>query len=364
MQTVKFNNDDPKSKEFAQALNFRVNEFFKQNGICKKGNAQIHIKTLITFAGYILPFLGIILYQPGPLIALPLTAVMGLSMAGAWLNVIHDAIHGAYSRNKTVNRIISYSGNFFGVSSNNWKIQHNIKHHTHTNIEDHDEDIAPKALIRFTPHSRLLKIHKFQFIYAWILYGLGTFFWVIAKDFVKFNKYTKEGLVQKFSMGVRKELVILILTKILYFSLLLGIPLLFTEYSVPEILSGFVVLHICAGLGLAVIFQPAHLLEEVAYPLPDQNGQMEYSWIVHQLYTSVNFANKNRLLSWYAGGLNFQIEHHLYPSVCHVHYRHISKIVEETAIEYGYPYYTRESFFGTLWAHTMMLKKLGRSFLL
>ncbi len=360
-QTIKFNNDDPKSKEFIQVLNFRVNEFFKQNGISRKGNFQIHLKTIITFTSYLLSFLYIILFEPKGLAALAPVALMGVSMAGAWLNVIHDAIHGAYSKNKVVNTIISYCGNFFGASCINWKIQHNIKHHTNTNIEDHDEDVAPKGLLRLTPHSKLFKIHKFQFIYAWILYGLGTFFWVIAKDFVKFNKYVKEGSMQQFSLGVGKEFAILIFTKIFYFSFLFGIPIFFTSYSLLNILTGFFVLHVFAGLGLAIIFQPAHLLEEVEYPLPDENGDMQYSWSVHQLYTSVNFANKNKILSWYAGGLNYQIEHHLYPTVCHIHYKNISKIVAETALEYGFPYHTRESFLGTLWGHTMMLKKLGKS---
>jgi linoleoyl-CoA desaturase len=284
---------------------------------------------------------------------------MGTGMAGIGLSIMHDAIHGAYSGKQSVNKFWGYTLNLVGGNAINWKIQHNIKHHTYTNVEDHDEDIAPKAGLRFSPNSKKLPMHKYQHIYGWFIYSLGSLFWVTFKDFVKTYTYYKEGILQKNTKNLAVELAILVFTKVLYFTYIIGLPIMLTSYTGLQITIGFLTLHIFSGLVLAVIFQPAHLMEEVEYPAPNDEGKFKYSWTVHQLYTTVNFGNSNRFLNWFAGGLNFQIEHHLFPNVCHVHYNKIAPIVKETAKEFNLPYYAKPTFFGALAAHTHQLKLLG-----
>lgn len=356
---ITFNNDDAASKEFAKVLNSRVNEYFKSTGKSKYGNGEMYFKTVFMLCLFFAPFASLVIFEPSGILAIALCMLMGLGMAGVGLSIMHDAIHGAYSNKKSVNAFWGYTLNLVGGSSINWKIQHNVKHHTYTNIEDHDEDIEPKAILRFHPGTKLKAVHKYQYLYAWIFYGLGTFFWVTFKDFAKITRYNKEGLLEKNTNSVFKEYVILIFTKVFYYSYVIGLPVFFTAYTGGEIFLGFFMMHVAAGLGLAVIFQPAHLMSDVEYPEPDEKGNMKYSRLVHQLYTSVNFANSNKLLTWYCGGLNFQIEHHLFPHVCHVHYHALAPIVIKTAAEFNIPYYSKKGFFEAIHEHNKMLKWLG-----
>ncbi len=358
--TIRFDNDDVNSREFNNTLQKRVNQYFKDKGISKYGNMEMYIKTAFMMSLFILPFAYIVIYEPSAPLLFVMTSLVGIGMAGIGLSVMHDGVHGAYSNNKFVNDFWGYTANFIGANALNWKLQHNIKHHTYANIEDYDEDIAPKLILRLSPHSKQTGVHKYQHFYGWILYALGTFFWVTFKDFTKFVIYYKEGILQKNVKSVALEVVILVVSKIIYYLIIFGIPLAFTSYTFGEIFLGFFLGHLVAGLALAVIFQPSHLMEEAEFPLPDKDGKMPYSRIVHQLHTSVNFANTNRLVTWYGGGLNFQIEHHLFPHICHVHYPAISKILKATAKEYGIPYYAKDGFFEALREHTKMLKWLGK----
>lgn len=104
----------------------------------------------------------------------------------------------------------------------------------------------------------------------------------------------------------------------------------------------------------------AHVVEGADQPLPDDRGVIHTDWAVHEVLTTANFARNNRLLNWYIGGLNFQIEHHLFPHICHIHYRHIAPIVERTAKEYGLKYNEKPTFRAALASHVRRLRELGR----
>jgi linoleoyl-CoA desaturase len=247
-----------------------------------------------------------------------------------------------------------------GAGAFNWKVQHNVLHHTYTNIHDVDEDISPRGILRMTPHSEWKSIHKFQHIYAWFIYGLMTLVWVIVKDFVRLTRYHKDGLVKKQKADIRKEWVILIATKLIYVGYILVIPMMVLSITWWQWLIGFVSMHYVAGFILAIIFQPAHVIDGTEFPLPDGNGKMDNSWAIHQLHTTTNFANNSTWLSWYVGGLNFQVEHHLFPNVCHVHYKKISAIVKSTTQEFGLPYKSEPRFIDALVGHGKLLKELGK----
>ena len=358
-QSVKFSNKSKDQLLFYRALNKRVNQYFKDNNIEKTANSSMYVKTIFMVLLYFIPYSLILMYgNQSPWLALGLCLIMGVGLAGIGLSVMHDANHGAYSKNKKVNDAIGYILNVVGGAAINWKLQHNVLHHSYTNIEGHDEDIDAPALMRFSPHGKLKSIHKLQHIYAWFFYGLMTFFWVTFKDFFQLYGYHKRGLLKRYSSFAR-EMLILIVSKVLYYGYILVVPYILLDYSFISLLLGFFVMHFIAGFILAVVFQPAHVMEHLDFPLPDDTGSLENNWAIHQMHTTTNFAPNNRLLSWYVGGLNYQVEHHLFPHVCHVHYRDIAPIVESTAKEFNVPYYSIDSFRTALSSHYTMLRKLG-----
>ena len=348
------------NRDFSATLNKRVNEYFKINNVNRHANREMIIKTIFMYALYVIPY-GLIVSEvvTGILWLILLVVIMSFGVAGIGLSVMHDANHGAYSKKSWINTVFGYSLNLVGANAFNWKMQHNVMHHTFTNIHEEDEDISPRGVLRLSPHSSWKKIHKYQFIYAWFLYGLMTIVWVILKDFMRIVRYHKNGLAKKHKANIRSEWIILIATKLVYIGYIFIVPLMFTSMLWWQILIGIILMHYIAGFILAIVFQPAHVIEGTEYPLPDEKNMLENNWAVHQLHTTTNFGNKSRWFSWYVGGLNYQIEHHLFPNICHVHYRKISAIVKSTAIEFGLPYKSARTFVGALFSHLRLLRQLG-----
>ena len=355
---VKFVNKD--KNQFFSVLKKRVDNYFIENNISKYGNGAMYFKTFALLSVYVLPFVYILLYNPPIWTALLLWFIMGIGMAGCGMSIMHDANHGAYSSNKKVNSLIGGVLYMLGGSPFNWKLQHNILHHTYTNVTHMDEDIADKPMLRFSPHTDVKKVHKYQWLYAFFFYGITTLYWVTAKDFIQFKRYIKNG-VANISKGEERMIWFeLIFSKVLYFVAFFFIPLYFFNFSFGEILAGFLLMHFVAGATLTIIFQLAHTVEETSHPMPNESGIIENDWAIHQLNTTVNFSRKNRLLSWYVGGLNFQVEHHLFPRISHIHYPQISKIVKATCEEYNVPYLEQETFGSALKSHINFLQQLGK----
>jgi linoleoyl-CoA desaturase len=355
---VKFINRD-KSQFFA-TVRSRVENHFKENNISKDGNTVLVSKTVVLLVMYLLPLVLIILFQPVYWVSLLLWLLMGVGMAGVGMSVMHDANHGAYSNNKTLNNLMSHVLNLLGSSRFNWKLQHNILHHTYTNITHMDEDIDNKGVLRFSPHTEIKPIHRLQWLFAFFLYGITTLYWVTAKDFFQYFRYKKNGV----NANSKKENVIvfakLVFVKLFYFFMFLVVPVVFFHLPFVEVLVGFLVMHFVAGVILTVTFQLAHSVEGTSHPLPNENGIIENDWAIHQMNTTVNFARNNKLLSWYVGGLNFQVEHHLFPRISHVHYPRISHIVKQTAEEFGIPYLENKTFGKAILSHITFLQNLGK----
>lgn len=355
--TIKFANIQP---EFYATLSQRVNAHFKNNNLSRNANSAMVFKTIFMLLLYFVPF-GMMLSGMASTygIYLLLCLVMGTGVAGIGLSVMHDACHGSYSTKAWVNNLLGFSLNVIGGNAFNWKVQHNVLHHTYTNIFDADEDISPRGALRMAPESPWKPFHRFQFVYAWFLYGLMTLVWVLGKDFGRLVKYQREGLVKKQKANIYSEWAILIASKLVYIGYVLVLPIMILPYSAGQIIVGFLLMHYVAGFILAVVFQPAHVIEGTSYFKPDGQGNLENNWAVHQLHTTTNYATENRLLSWYVGGLNFQVEHHLFPNVCHVHYRALAPIVKSTAEEFGVPYKSKRTFWDAMVAHKRLLKVLG-----
>ncbi len=347
--------------DFLPTLNKRVNEYFKTHKISRYSNSEMIVKTVFMFSLYLIPyFIMVSGLVTNYWIYLGLTTIMGLGTAGIGLSIMHDANHGSYFTRPWKNNLMGYSLNIIGGHAFNWKVQHNVLHHTYTNIHEADEDISPRGILRMSPESDWKPIHRYQYLYAWFFYGLLTFVWVFFKDYQRLVKYNKDGLVAKQKASIVMEWTVMVLSKVAYLGYTLVIPALVTPFSFGQVFLGFFIMHYIAGFILAIIFQPAHVIEGTEYPVPDLSGNLENSWAVHQMHTTTNFGHREKLFSWYVGGLNYQVEHHLFPNICHVHYRKISTIVKNTAEEFGLPYKSKDTFMEALVAHGKILKELGR----
>lgn len=357
MNAIRFISNNKHEKQFVVDLRKKVNDYFKLNHISPKANAAMVIKTIILISSYILPFVILLVVPMNPCLALGLTVLMGFGIAGIGMGVMHDACHGAYSKRHWVNQLLSGSLYLLGSNVLNWKIQHNVLHHTYTNLSGLDEDIDNKGPIRLSESKPLKWYHRYQFVYAFAFYGLMTLT-MLTNDFIRLYTYHKEGLVKSQNKKIAIEFFKMLIRKIVYLSVIFGLPLLLTDFSFGQIFLGFFIMHWTASIILSFVFQMAHVVEGAEQPAVNNNIPTE--WSVHQLNTTSDFARNNKFITWYVGGLNFQIEHHLFPNICHIHYKQLAPIVEQTAREYGIQYNLKPSFSSALLSHIYRLKELGR----
>jgi linoleoyl-CoA desaturase len=353
----------PKNGEgFHDSLKKNIDEFFKENNLAHTGNSALRWKTVAMLSLFFIPIILIItgVGAVSPYLFFGLWFLTGLGMIGIGCAVHHDSNHGSYSSSKRVNKIVGDIVNVVGGYDVTWRIQHNVLHHTYTNIEGLDEDIDSGGLLRFSPNSKKYGIHRFQHIYGWFLYCLLTIQWVTYKDYRLLFIYEKKGLLKKEKITLRKALLELSIYKVIYFTYVLVLPIIFSGMPWQYVVAGFFILHFTAGLGLSCIFQLAHVLESSEFPVPTEDMKMENSWAIHQLLNTANFSPRSYWVFWFVGGLNYQVEHHLFPHISHVHYPQISKIVKRVAEQYGVPYKVMPTFANALVEHGRMLRKMGR----
>ena len=347
------------SAKFFKILNKRVNHYFKENKIARTGNWKLYIKAIIMFSVFLIPLILIFTVPMPQWALLIMTVIIGVGMAGVGMNVMHDSNHESFSSKKWVNRLMGSSIYILAGNVYNWKVQHNVLHHTFTNIQGKDEDIDAGRIIRFSKHAKWLKIHKFQKYYSFFLYGLLTINWAITTDFKQMHNYLKRKLSYGKFPNPAKEWTVLIITKAFYYLIWIVLPLLILDVAWWKVLIGFFVMHYTAGIILSVVFQLAHVVPKTEMPLPDEKGNMKRTWAIHQFYTTSNFAPTNKFVSWYTGGLNHQVEHHIFPHISHIHYGKIAKIVKKTALEFNLPYNEYKTTRKAIIEHFKQLKTLG-----
>lgn len=340
-----------------QEMKARVATYFETRRLSSKANAGMIVKTVLLLALTFVPYGLILTNRFSRWEMLGLAFVMGVGMAGIGFGIAHDALHGAYSSSPRINAVLGMSFDVLGASSYLWKITHNIVHHTYTNIEGVDEDLAVSPLLRLSPNGERFWFHRFQHLYAFALYGFTTLFWVFVKDYVQLMK--SELGPYRDKRHDTAQLAILFSAKLCYCGYALVVPLLVLQIPWWQVLIGFFVMHFTAGAILGIVFQLAHVVESTDYPAPDDAGMMPQEWWLHEMQTTANFGPKNRLLSWYVGGLNFQVEHHLFPRVCSVHYPAISAIVSDVAAQYGLPYNAYPTLRAAVASHYRTLRQFG-----
>jgi linoleoyl-CoA desaturase len=358
MRSITFAKDH--NAEFYRTLQTRVRSYFKDNNISKYANFSMVLKTIIIMTAHLLPFAAIVLWISSPWLSVLAWFGMGFSMAGIGFCIMHDANHGSYTPYNWLNKTLGFVLNYIGGSSKNWRIQHNILHHTYTNVDGMDEDINPGPTLRFSPNAERKPFHKYQHYYAWFLYMLMTILWITTKDIKGAFRYKAMDLTKTQNKSFPLYLAIIIGSKIVYYCTFLVLPLMYGPVSWYVTVIGFLLMHFTCGLILALVFQPAHVVPSSPYIKPDDSGYVDADWAVNQLFNTANFATKAKLLSWYVGGLNFQVEHHLFPNICHVHYSKLAGIVEQTAKEFDLPYFNMRTFKDAIVEHKNMLRDLGR----
>jgi linoleoyl-CoA desaturase len=341
---------------FQLELRRKVDEYFRSTGRRQRDCPQMYLKTGIILAFFFTYYSLLVFVVATWWLALPLAILLGLSMATIGFNIEHDGSHQAYSKHAWINRLMAMTMDLIGASSYVWHWKHVVVHHTYTNLTGHDADIELGFLGRLTPHQKSFEFHRWQQFYLWPLYGVNVIKWHLFDDF----RDVILGRIgsQRMPRPTRWELVSFISAKLLFLAMAFAVPLLFHRTWIVFLFYGLTV--IVAGVVVSVVFQLAHCVEEAEFPLPrTDSGRLENAWAIHQVETTVDFARRSRVESWLLGGLNFQIEHHLFPKVCHVNYPAISKLVEETCREFGVRYREHRSFRAGLTSHFRWLRRMG-----
>ncbi len=346
----------PVRGEFNKTVKRRVEQYFVERGLSKTGNWRMLLKTAIILASLATSYVLLVFFSASLLMAVITAFAISQIVVLIAFNIMHDSNHGGYSKSKGLNRLMSFTMELIGGSHLLWRQKHNILHHTYTNIHELDDDLNSTGLLRLSPDQKLRPWHRFQHLYALPIYSLLTLSWVTYSDFKKFfSGRIGEYKLRKMSAS---EGTLFFLTKIFYFVYMIGIPLLF--HPVLYVLVAFVVIHMVVGLTFSLTFQLAHTLEGTTFPTPDHDtGDIDNEWAIHQVETTADFAPENRLAAWYLGGLNFQIEHHLFPEICHMHYPQISKVVKETCRDFSIAYVSYPTVRSAIAGHYRFLRTLG-----
>ncbi len=347
-----------KSNTVFLALKKRTKEYFATAKVESTGNATLFSKALFFSCTYIGGYCALMFLTMPGWAAIVVCAYLGLAAAAIGFNLMHDGSHGSFSDKQWINTLMAYSINFLGGDAILWKNKHNIIHHTFTNIEGHDQDIAMMPVLRSNIHQKKLGIHRFQHLYCLFVYGLSSILWIFMLDFIKYFS-GKVGNIKIAEFGFRDHIVFWI-TKISYVALYLYLPS--TIWGWGYTLVGFFVYHFFLGFTLSIVFQLAHVVETTEFTDEHfDSNKIDEEWAIHQLKTTANFATSSKLACWYTGGLNFQVEHHLFPKISHVHYPALSKIVKEVCKEKNVPYYEYPTFFSAVKSHLKHLKLVGNA---
>jgi linoleoyl-CoA desaturase len=347
----------PRDEGFHAAVKRGAAEYFHETGRARWGGLAMHAKTG-AIAGWFACSYAVLMLWGGSSawLAVALTISVALATAGIGFSVMHDANHGAYSQSARVNRGWGLALDFVGASSYVWRFKHNVHHHTYVNVDGMDADIDAAPFLRLAPSQAVRPLHRWQHLSAWPLYGVLGLKWWFVDDVVDLVR----GRIgpHRFPRPRGRELVAVLAGKAVFVTWAIVVPLLVFRSGWAVVL--FVFGSLTLGVVLSTVFQLAHAVPAATFHAAATGEQrMPTGWAEHQVRATVNFAPSNRLLGWYVGGLNFQIEHHLLPDVCHVHYPQLAGMVEETCRAHGVPYRSEPTLRAAIAAHYRFLRALA-----
>ncbi|GHN02055.1 fatty acid desaturase [Cytophagales bacterium WSM2-2] len=338
---------------FFSALKEKVDYYFLENRLSQTGERRLYLKSAFQISTALSTYIALVFLSPPWWVSIFLCLLLGINLAVLGFNVMHEGGHQSFSKYQWLNSLAGYSLNALGGNIYFWKVKHNINHHTFTNIAGIDSDIDVQPFMRLHPNQPLTGIHRYQHIYGGLLYGISYLAWVFYEDFVKYFRNRIALHMKPMSMSLKEHFVFW-LTKIVYVTVFLVIPVIFTGWLNTMI--GFFMITFVTGLFISIVFQLAHVVEVTEFP---SEKKIVKDWAVHQVSTTSNFATTNKVICWLLGGLNFQIEHHLFPKISHIHYPQISKLVKETCKEFNVTYNEYASMFDAIISHISYLRKMG-----
>jgi linoleoyl-CoA desaturase len=353
MRSPRFN----AASSFHTDLKGRIKNYFIEKNLKPTGNFSLYFKAIFMVLSFIGIYVHLVFFTPFWPFAILESIILGGLTAGIGFNVMHDGAHGSFSRKGWVNELAGISINFLGANVFMWKTKHNVAHHSFTNVDDHDDDLNAGTFLRLGPTQKRYKIHRFQHRYFLFVYSILYFYWVFFTDYKKY--VTKKVAATPIKKMEVKDHISFWGFKVVHLLLFVALPIYMVGFM-PWLI-GFLLFGLSTGIIMSVVFQLAHVLEETSFPILDKvSNKLEDDWAVHQLKTTANFATRNRLLSWFIGGLNFQIEHHLFPQISHIHYPAISEIIKQACQEYGLPYIEHPKMRFAFASHVNHLRVLGR----
>ena len=345
--------------EFSRQLQARVDSYFDTTNKRRRDVPLMYAKTVIMLVWLFGTYAALMFLVSSTWQAVVGGVSLGLAMAGVGFNIQHDGGHGAYSDRPLINKMMALTLDLLGGTAYFWHYKHNVAHHTHPNIIGHDDDINLGVLGRVSPHQRWFAHHRFQHLYLWAVYAMLALEWQTTGEF--------RNLISKRSVGSTRvpvpsggEQVIFWAGKLVFFGLAFALPLAF--HSFGHVVGVYVISAVTLGVVLATVFQLAHCSDQAQFrAITVDQPAVPRPWAEHQVETTVDFARGSRLLCWYLGGLNFQIEHHLFPKVCHVHYPALAPIVEEVCRAHGVAYFAYPTALQALRSHVRWLRIMGRA---
>jgi linoleoyl-CoA desaturase len=317
---------------------------------------QLYVKAVVAFGLLSGSWAILVLARPGIAGGVCLAGlVVGMILVG--FCVQHDANHGAYFRGRRLNHLMGWTADaLLGFSSYAWRVKHNVAHHTYTNVDGYDDDIDKTPFARFTPTQQPRSWYRLQHLYIWPLYGLMFLRWQVGADIVALAR----GRVAQSRLRPprRWDLAGLVAGKAVFIGWAIIAPLL--VYPWWAVVCGYLIVTTVVSVVTAITFQLAHCVEEANFASPESLAADKRLWAVHEVESTVNFCPNNPVLTWMLGGLNHQIEHHLFPRVAHTHYPQIAPIVQRNALKHGIRYTANPSLRAALGSHQRHLRTLGR----
>jgi len=343
------------SSDFYPVLKRRVEAYVKEHDLNRSSYVMYFKALLIVTCWFICYYYGMIQGY--------FLAAVGL---GFWhshfgITISHDGNHGSFSKTPFLNQLAVRAIDIMGGSSIVWVHQHNIGHHPNSNRQgdschsegdqDDPDTRTGTPIIRMVPTMPYLWYHRWQHIYIWFLFCAVTTKWFYG-DIKAFSR--KKYVNIEFYDTKPSDLVFLAFTKLLYITYVFIIPMYFHPISRALIL--VFLFSAMTSYNFVAMFSVNHLTENAFYP---SDNIVNRDWAQLQVLTTSNFAVGSALWTWLSGGLNYQIEHHLFPYICHVYLPEISPIIQQTLQEYNLPYTNFPTFVDAFTSHYQHLKGLS-----